>query len=221
MKQRHALSHALLTRHLSLQWPAPGHPAHRLLVEPLQDMGKNRHSQDKLYIVASEYQRDWGGCKKKQDKLPFRCLPFYCCGLSLLPFTVPVCTSDGVVFDVDSIFPYIERYHRHPVTGQPLQKKDLIVLHFHKNREGNYHCPITYKEFNDHSYIVANRKSGHVYSNDAINALCRKGKHWVDFFTDESFSPADLIVIQNPQDLCKRQIAEFDYVKTGTRRIRY
>lgn len=176
-------------------------------------MGKNRHSKDKLYIVASEYNRDWGGCKKKA--VQFRCLPFYCCGLSLLPFTVPVCTSDGIIFDADNIIPYIEKYHRNPVTGKPLAKKDLVALHFHKNRDAKFHCPVTFKEFNEHSHIVANRKSGNVYSNDAIDALCRRPKNWVDFITNEPFCASDLITIQNPHDSTKRQIEDFDYIKTG------
>ena len=29
---------------------------------------------------------------------------------------------------------------------------------------GDYHCPITFKVFNENSHIVAIRNSGHVYS---------------------------------------------------------
>lgn len=187
----------------------------QVFVGPQNVMGKNRHSKDKLYIVASEYNRDWGGFKDTTKRLPFRCLPFYCCGLSLLPFKEPVCTTDGIVFDATHIFAYIDCYRRNPVTGKPLQKKDLIPLRFHKNSQGEYHCPVTYKQFNEYSYIVANKKTGHVYSNDAIDALCRRPQSWFDLLTNEPFTPSDLIVIQNPRHLDCRQIEGFEYIKSG------
>lgn len=38
--------------------------------------GKHRHSKDKLYIVASEFARDWGGYKGNSEKVAKRVLPF-------------------------------------------------------------------------------------------------------------------------------------------------
>eukprot|EP00967_Tisochrysis_lutea_P076813 scaffold104044_cov24-Tisochrysis_lutea.AAC.4 len=43
------------------------------------------------------------------------------------------CSQDGTVYDVVNIVPYVMKYKRHPVTGQPLALKDLIKLNFHKN----------------------------------------------------------------------------------------
>eukprot|EP01071_Lankesteria_metandrocarpae_P012200 Lankesteria_metandrocarpae@DN557_c0_g1_i1.p1 len=178
-------------------------------------MGKNQHSKDKLYIVASEYARDWGGYKKAKNALPFKSLPFNCCGLSLLPFENPVCTNEGIVFDVDNILAYIKKYARNPVNGLALSVSELIPLHFHKNAEGAYHCPVTYKVFSDHSHIVANRKSGHVYLYESIDTLCRKAKNWFDLLTDAPFTSHDLVTIQNPKEVKLRSINDFDYIVKG------
>lgn len=43
--------------------------------------------------------------------------------------------------------PYIKKFGKHPITGRPLAAKDLIKLTFHKNAQGEYICPITYKAF--------------------------------------------------------------------------
>lgn len=178
-------------------------------------MGKNRHSKDKLYIIASEYQRDWGGHKKKSASAPFKCLPFNCCALSLSPFENPVCTKDGVVFDCANILPYIKQYKRNPVSAEPLCAKDLIPLKFTKEGENDYACPITSKVFNDNTAIVANAKSGYVYAAEAIENLCRRPRNWEDPITGEPFTSADLIMIQDPQDVGKRAIEQFHYIKSG------
>ena len=114
----------------------------------------------------------------------FACL-FVCSALSLRPFKDPVCTSNGIVFEASCILPYIKQYARCPVTGASLRASELSPLYFHKNNEGKYHCPVTFKEFGDNSFIVANRKSGHVYAKDAIDNLCRHPKQWNDLITGE------------------------------------
>ncbi len=73
----------------------------------------------------------------------------YCialCAYCLLPCAEdPVCTDDGICFDVVSIVPYIRKHKKHPVSGVPLELKDLTRLHFHKNADGEYHCPVLNK----------------------------------------------------------------------------
>eukprot|EP01069_Polyplicarium_translucidae_P003520 Polyplicarium_translucidae@DN2335_c0_g1_i1.p1 len=177
------------------------------------EMGKNRHSKDKLYLVASEHARDWGGYKKRREGLPFRVLPFHCCALSLSPFTNPVSTKDGIVFDIDNIIPYIKKFRRNPVDASPLTPKGLIPLRFHKNADGEYHCPVTFKVFTGHSHIVANAKSGHVYINEAIDRLCRKPASWLDPMTSQPFAVTDLIDIQNPRNLEPRKIEDFSHMR--------
>lgn len=59
--------------------------------------------------------------RRSKKKMPFEQLPFYCCGLSLAPFENPVCTTDGEVFDIVYVMPFIKKYQRSPVSGKPLK----------------------------------------------------------------------------------------------------
>lgn len=83
--------------------------------------------------------------------------------MSLTPFADPVVAPDGTIFDLLNIVPFIKEHGTNPVTGRALAIKELTTLHFHKNPSGEYHCPLTFKVFNDHSHIVAIRTSGNVY----------------------------------------------------------
>ena len=74
-----------------------------------------------------------------------------------------MCSDDGYVFDILNIVPYIQRFHRHPVSGQPLELRDLTKLHFHKNAAGEYACPVLNKVFTESTHIVAVKTSGNVY----------------------------------------------------------
>ena len=73
---------------------------------------------------------------------------------------------------------------------------DLIKITFHKNEEGKYNCPVTFKEFTDFTHIVFNRVSGHVYSFDAIDDLNIRSKNWKDLITEQPFTRQDIITIQ-------------------------
>ncbi|XP_026192659.1 RING-type E3 ubiquitin-protein ligase PPIL2 [Cyclospora cayetanensis] len=178
-------------------------------------MPKHKHHRDRLYLLQSEYSAEWGGFKKKNLHLPFKSLPFDCCGLSLRPFEDAVCTDSGIVFDASVILPYIKKYRRCPVTGAPLSASDLYPLVFHKNARGAFHCPVTFKEFGPNTHIVANKKSGHVYAADAIENLCRQPKLWNDLITGEPFTSADLVHIQNPTDAKQRCIEHFHHIREG------
>jgi len=174
-------------------------------------MVKHKHHSDRLYLNAKEFAEFWGGYKDK-SKLPFRTLPFNCCALSLQPFTDPVCTKDGHLYEIKNIVPYIKKYGKDPCDGKPLKIQDLHNLTFHKNSEGKFHCPVTFKEFTDNTHIVANRKSGHVYEYTTIDQLCRKTKSWKDLITGEAFSSSDLAHLNNPTDEKNRLVAQFVHV---------
>ena len=58
---------------------------------------------------------------------------------------VQACTADGTVYDITNIVPYVQKFKKHPVSGEPLQLKDIIQLHFHKNADNEYHDPILHK----------------------------------------------------------------------------
>lgn len=173
---------------------------------------KAQHSKDKMYLNPKEFAELWGGYKEKA-KVPFNTLPYNHCALSFLPFEDPVCTKEGHVFDMKKVVPYIKKYGRNPVSGKPLKMQDLTATIWHKNVEGEYHCPVTFKVFSDRTHIVANGKSGHVYEYTTIDQLCRKTKSWKDLITGEPFSSADVIHINNPEDTTQRRVIEFYHVK--------
>jgi peptidyl-prolyl cis-trans isomerase-like protein 2 len=102
-------------------------------------MGKNRHSKDKLFITATEWSTQYGGKKSGQTALS-RPLSFDHCALSLAPFVTPVLLgSNGVVFDLENIVPYLKEYKCDPVTGDKMTIKNIIRLKMEKNSEGLWH----------------------------------------------------------------------------------
>jgi peptidyl-prolyl cis-trans isomerase-like 2 len=178
---------------------------------------KNRHSKDKLYLTVSEHQ-ELGGKKTSEPKEKFERLPFYCCALSLVPFTVPMCTDDGTIFELVHIIPYLKKHKKNPVNGKPLSSKDLIKLNFYKNNDNEYHCPITFKVFTENSYIVAVKVSGNVYSAEAIEELCKKPNNWKDLLTNEPFSSKDLIVIQDPNR--PKDSSKFHFIQKAEKKLK-
>jgi peptidyl-prolyl cis-trans isomerase-like protein 2 len=178
-------------------------------------MGKRQG--EKIYVTAKEWATEGGGkAANSRPTRTFKPLPYYCCGLSLQPFETPVTTyPEGTVFDILNIMPYIKKFGKHPGTGRPLTAKDLIRLTFHKNAQDEYMCPITYKAFTDHSHIVFIRTSGQVYSMEAVEQMNIKIKSWNDLITGDPFTRKDIVSIQDPNDMQKRNISEFHYVKQG------
>ena len=166
-------------------------------------------SKDRGYITASEWAIEGGGYKNKMEGVPFRRLPFNCCAVSFLPFDDPVCTADGTVMDIMHAVPYVQTHGKHPVTGEPLQLKDLTKLTFHKNSEGDYECPVLNKVFTDSTHIVAVKTTGNVYCYQAIDELCVKPKNWKDLITDEKFTRKDLVTLQDPLNLEGRMLDKF------------
>uniref|UniRef100_A0A668U259 RING-type E3 ubiquitin transferase n=1 Tax=Oreochromis aureus TaxID=47969 RepID=A0A668U259_OREAU len=143
----------------------------------------------------------------------FRRLPFDHCSLSLQPFEYPVCTEEGVVFDLLSIVPWIKKYGTNPISGEKLEAKSLIKLNFAKNNDGKYHCPVLYNVFTNNSHIVANKVSGNVFSYEAVEQLNIKTKSFKDLLTDEPFTRKDIITLQDPTNLDKFNVSNFFHVK--------
>ena len=179
-------------------------------------MGKKRHTQDKLWITRKEMVEDWGGKKEEESRSsPLKKLPFYCCSLSFTPFNDPVCLIDGTIFDIINILPYIKKFKKNPITGFPLKITDLIKLNFFKNQENEYHCPVTYKVFTEHSVIIAIRETGNVYSFEAFEELNKKAKNYKDLLSNKEFEPKNIIYIQDPKNSNERLIQEFFFVKNN------
>ena len=75
----------------------------------------------------------------------------------------------------------------------------MIKLNFFKNEAGEYHCPVTYKTFTDHSHIVAVRETGNVYSYSAYLELNKEPQYFFDLMTNDKFDPKKLMTIQDPK----------------------
>ncbi|XP_076023616.1 RING-type E3 ubiquitin-protein ligase PPIL2 [Genypterus blacodes] len=178
-------------------------------------MGKRQHQKDKMYITCTEYTHFYGGKRPDIPQMNFKRLPFDHCSLSLQPFEYPVCTPEGVVFDLLSIVPWIKKYGTNPISGEKLEVKALIKLNIAKNSDGKYHCPVLYSVFTNNSHIVANKVSGNVFCNEAVEQLNIKTKTFKDLLTDEPFTRRDLIVLQDPTNLDKFNVSNFFHVKNN------
>ncbi|CAG2201154.1 RING-type E3 ubiquitin-protein ligase PPIL2-like [Mytilus galloprovincialis] len=177
-------------------------------------MGKKQHQKDKLYLTSTEWRTEFGGYKGQlQKSAEFRRLPFYCCSLSFQPFQDPLCTKDGVIFDIMNIVPFLKKYGVNPVNGEKMTAKDLIHLNFYKNKDDKFHCPVTFQVFNQNSSIVAIKTTGNVFSKNAVAKLNLKPNHLKDLLSDEPFSKADIINIQDPTDVEKCNFANFYHFK--------
>mmetsp|Transcript_19918 Transcript_19918/g.37057 ORF Transcript_19918/g.37057 Transcript_19918/m.37057 type:complete len:621 (-) Transcript_19918:81-1943(-) len=179
-------------------------------------MGKNRHSKDRLFITATEHKNEYGG-KKTKTKHDYQALPFDHCYLSLAPFETPVCTAEGVLFDLVNLVPFVRKHKVNPVSGEPMSPSDIIRLNMAKNADGLWHCPVLFKVFTAHSHIVAIRTTGNVYLYEAVNELNLKIKSFKDLLTDEPFKKSDIITLQNPDDpahMALRDISNFKHLQT-------
>ncbi|DBA73330.1 hypothetical protein WJX77_001957 [Trebouxia sp. C0004] len=174
-------------------------------------MGKQKQ-KDRGYLTATEWRTEGGGFKDKSH-LPFKRLPFHCCAITFTPFEDPACTADGTVYDITNIVPYVQKFKKHPVSGEPLQLKDIVQLHFHKNADNEYHDPILHKVFTESTHIVAIRTSGNVYAWEAVEELNIKPRFMQDLLTDQAFTRKDIIHIQDPMNLEGRNLSKFDHVK--------
>lgn len=177
-------------------------------------MGKNRHSKDRLFLTATEW-RGIGG-KPTAAGPASQALPFDHCALSLTRFETPCCSPEGVVFDLVHIVPYLRKYKKNPVSGLPMTTDEIVRLTMHKNAEDKWHCPVTFKVFNNNSRIVANRSSGHVYSYEAVHELNVKARNMTDLMTGEPFTKADILTlydVTSPECMALRDISTFVHTR--------
>ncbi|KAL6862115.1 cyclophilin-like protein [Trichoderma novae-zelandiae] len=198
-------------------------------------MGKGT---DKLYITHSEWSSSdaysasvgAGASRTAKSEVPFRRLPFNFCAASLQPFKNPVCTPDGTVFDVEVIDAWLDKHpNQNPVNAEPLHKKDLIRLNFARNADtdslgvglsdgkGDLIDPVTYKVFTDNTHIVAIRHGSYanVFAWDTVERMNIKAKMWQDLVDDQPFTRADIITIQDPQNMASRNLDSFKFLQEG------
>ncbi|KAI0257441.1 cyclophilin-like protein [Lactifluus subvellereus] len=164
-------------------------------------------NSNKLYVTHAEHSGLFGqhtasssGFKAKPEgPNPAAVTPFDCCSLSFQPFSHPVCARNadgtGTVFDLTNIIPWLKQHNNtHPVTNEPLTPANLIQLHYARKASGEYHDPILFKPFNEHSHIVAIATTGNVFLAESI-------KGGVDLVNDVPFKKEDVITLQNPHGL--------------------
>ncbi|XP_011152553.1 peptidyl-prolyl cis-trans isomerase-like 2 [Harpegnathos saltator] len=184
-------------------------------------MGKRQHQKDKMYLTYTEWSTLYGGRKsgtlETSEEKTFRRLPYNHCCLSLQPFEHPYCDVHGNVFELEAILEYLKRYKHNPVTGKPLDAKNLIKLNFHKNAQDEYQCPVLYKLFTKHSHIVAIKTTGNVFSYEAVEQLNIKTANWKDLMSDQPFIRKDIITIQDPNDAMKFNLSTFHHIKNNIR----
>jgi peptidyl-prolyl cis-trans isomerase-like protein 2 len=179
-----------------------------------------RIGTDKLYITHSEWASSdsYGATHSFRAKtaVPFKRLPFNFCSLSLQPYSHPVCTSNGTVFELTNIIPWLKKHGTNPVTGEKLSYNELLKLEMHKNESGEFCDPVTFKVFTDNTHVVAIKTSGNVYAWDTIERLNVKPKMWRDLVTDDEFTRKDIITLQDPHNLGARDMSAFKYIQEGT-----
>ncbi|KAJ9604332.1 cyclophilin peptidyl-prolyl cis-trans isomerase Cyp8 [Cladophialophora chaetospira] len=185
-------------------------------------MGKGT---DKLYITHSEwassdaYSASAGSGVRADTSghASFKRLPFNFCALSLQPFTTPVCTAEGIIFDHENILRWLLKHDTNPATGKPLKQHELIKLNFAKNDADEYVDPVTFKVFTDNTHIVAvhHGDSANAFAYDTIERLNIKPKMWRDLVSDEEFTRKDIITLQDPQNIESRNLSSFKYLKDG------
>ncbi|KAI6196889.1 hypothetical protein M3Y94_01161400 [Aphelenchoides besseyi] len=186
-------------------------------------MGKKQHQKDKLYLTTKEWKDSFGGHKDTTEtrvqKAVFKRLPFTHCALSFLPFREPVCSPEGIIFDKTPITTYVKKHGVNPVNGKKLTLTQLIDLHFSRDSDGNFQCPVTYRTFTPSSLIVVIRNTGNVYSMEAIEELNLKRRHMKDLLNDVPFLRKDIITLQDPNDLDKFNMERFYHVQFDTRTL--
>ena len=131
-------------------------------------------------------------------------LPFTHCALSLQPYKVPVCNADGVLFDKDSLFEFVWKHKKDPVSGKAMNVTEIIKIVMEASasddNERTWICPLTVKKLSDNLKIVAiltkRRTEAYVYSYQAYREFIKAGTHPT---TGEPFDKQkDVLIINNP-----------------------
>lgn len=134
-----------------------------------------------------------------------RRLPFTHCALSLTVFETPVCNRDGIVFENTALFPFVMKHKMDPVSGAPMESRDIITLNMEKDEEGRWQCPVLTKPFADHTKILGilqpGGKEANVISYEAFHELNVKTKNYEDLISGVKFDKhKDVLVLNDPDD---------------------
>lgn len=129
----------------------------------------------------------------------------------------------GNIYETEAILNFVKVFKKNPITGVPMDVKELTKLTFAKNTNDDseeasrFQCPALFRSFSKNSHIVAIQNTGNVFSFEAIEQLNIKTKNWKDLISDEPFTRKDIIVIQDPSKLEKFDISKFYFVQNKLR----
>uniref|UniRef100_A0A3B0MMN3 Peptidyl-prolyl cis-trans isomerase, putative n=1 Tax=Theileria annulata TaxID=5874 RepID=A0A3B0MMN3_THEAN len=174
---------------------------------------KHRHSKDKLYLLPSELALTQAPVRSNR---PSELVPLDSCFLTLNPFSNPFCTINGHIFDYDKIKEFITLYGKNPINSLPLSLDDLFPLHFTKDENGFFQCPLSLKRFTSNSHIVTVKPSGYVYSYNTLKEVAKKeiDGFMHDPITGVKFGKNDIITIQDPHNTTLRTISNFKHINS-------
>lgn len=131
--------------------------------------------------------------------------------------------QEGNVYELEEIAKFLKNFKKNPVSGKPMEAKDLIKLTFANNtNEDNsddvrFQCPALFRSFTKNSHIVAIATTGNVFSYEAVEQLNIKAKNWKDLVNDKPFARKDIITIQDPANIAKFDISKFYFVRNKLR----
>ena len=143
-------------------------------------------------------------------------MPFHMCALTYQPWETPVCLAgEGLIYDQRNLEAFLKKYGVSPSSGKPASSADMVPLHLSKNERGNFQDPISFREFTDHSHLVAIRPSGNVYLYDTVQQLNVKAKLMRDLVSDEPFQKDDIIKLQDPHDPEQRRMQNLHHIQNN------
>lgn len=131
--------------------------------------------------------------------------------------------QEGNIYELEEIAKFLKHFKKNPVTGKPMDAKQLIKLNFAKNTnddnndEIRFQCPALFRPFTKNSHVVAIATTGNVFCSEAIEQLNIKAKNWKDLVNDQPFTRKDIVTIQDPSNIAKFDISKFYFIKSRVR----
>lgn len=123
----------------------------------------------------------------------------YLCNISYAPYTVPVASPDGIIFDEKTIKRVCGITGYNPVSGDLLSPTQLVSLRFSINPEtGRYYCPILHKTFDQGVKVVTHAETGNVFSFDAVKKHNLESGFMYDLLSKAPINSSGIITLFDP-----------------------
>ena len=72
-----------------------------------------------------------------------------------------------------------------------------------------------FKVLNNNVHIAAIKTTGNVYAYEAVEEMNIKTKNWKDLLNDEPFIRSDIIILQDPKNYSKFNLANFHHIRNS------